>query len=82
MLFRSKAEVRAAVRDDRLPGLSALSGPWSGMTASQARLAYNYALAAIETLIAEEGEDRVRDLIRSPASLAAAAGRIVESLKR
>jgi hypothetical protein len=77
-----KAEVRAAVRDDRLPGLSSLSGPWSGMTAAQARLAYNYALAAIETLIAEEGEDRVRDLIRSPASLAAAAGRIVESLKR
>ncbi|MBE0658555.1 MAG: hypothetical protein IH602_12765 [Bryobacteraceae bacterium] len=77
-----KAEVRSAVRDARLPALSALSGPWIGMTAAQARLAYNYALAAIETLIAEEGEARVRDLIRSPASLTAAADRIVESLKR
>ncbi|MBA3974711.1 MAG: hypothetical protein C0504_10915 [Candidatus Solibacter sp.] len=77
-----KAEVRSALRDGRLPGLSALSGPWSGMSAAQARLAYDYALAAVETLAGDEGEDRIRDLIRNPASLTAAAARIVESLKR
>ena len=76
------AEIRAALRDARLPALSSLSGPWTGMSAAQARLAYNYALAAVETLIAQEGEDRLRDLLRSPASLPAAAARIVDALKQ
>lgn len=77
-----RMEIASAVRDARLPALTSLSGTWSEMSADQARLAYNYALAAIENLISEEGEQRVRDLIRSPAAIAAAAGRIGESLKR
>jgi hypothetical protein len=74
-------EVKAAVREGRLPGLGAMAGAWSGMSAGQARLAYNYALAAVDLIYASEGEMRVRELIRSPEALGAAGERVGERLR-
>jgi len=78
---QERTEVRAAVRAGRLPALGALAGSWSGMSAGQARLAYRYALAAVELLYEQEGEGRVREFIRSPGTVAAAGDRAWRALK-
>lgn len=76
-----KAEVLAAVKDGRLPALAALAGAWRGMNAGQARMAYNYALAAVDAIYEAEGEGRVREFIRSPESVRAAGERAWRALK-
>lgn len=75
-------EVKAALRERRLPGLGAMAGGWSGMSAGQARLAYDYALAAVDLIYASEGEMRVRELLRSPEALGAAGDRVAERLRQ
>lgn len=74
-------EVKAALRDGRLPRLGAMAEAWSGMSAGEARLAYSYALAVVGLIYESEGEMRVRELIRSPGALGAAGERVGERLK-
>lgn len=78
---QERAEVRAAARQERLPELGALAGSWSGMSAAEARLAYNYALAAVDLLYEQEGEGRIREFIRSPSTVTAAGERALRALK-
>lgn len=75
-------EVRAALREGRLPGLGALAGAWSGMSSGEARLAYNFALAAVDLIYSSEGEMRVRELVRSSEALGAAGERVGTKLKQ
>jgi hypothetical protein len=74
------AAVRERLRSRAMPFLNNMSPAWSQMSAEHARLAYAYALAAVEAIYQSYGDAYVRDLIRSPSPLAAVADTISRAL--
>jgi hypothetical protein len=77
-----RAAVRERLRNRQMPSLNNLSATFSQMSAQHAALAYAYAWEAVDTLYRVHGEQYVRNLIRSPESLAAVAEQITAALRQ
>ncbi|MFN3323906.1 MAG: tetratricopeptide repeat protein [Bryobacteraceae bacterium] len=65
LLSRLKAELR----NGAIPRLGNLSQTWSRLSTQHAALAYASALAAVETMYRDFGDDYVRNLLRNPELL-------------
>ena len=68
------------VRSEKLPSLRQLSNGWSGMSADSARYAYAEALAAVELLFRDFGNDGVRNLLNNPGRIPGIAAELDKRL--
>jgi len=66
-----KERLLAAARESKLTSLSMLDGGWARLDSKNASLSYGLALAAVEALYENFGNDGVRNLMRNPERLPA-----------
>ena len=66
----ARAKIAAMAREGKLPKLEQLRQGWSQLDAEHATLAYALALAAVDALYENFGNDGVRNLMRNPERLA------------
>lgn len=64
----------------KLPPIGKLSGSWSGMNATQARIAYGAARAGVAGFLARHGDNGIRNVLNNPQLLAAMAAEIDRTL--
>jgi hypothetical protein len=64
-----RKQIAAWVRDGKLPRLSNLRQDWSRLDSAHAAAAYALALAAVEQLWQDSGDDGIRNLLRNPERL-------------
>lgn len=65
-----RAAIRAAAKQNALPGLAALSQSWSRMSSGHAALAYATSLYAVELFYQHHAAFGIRNLLRNPEQLA------------
>lgn len=76
----ARDELRTAIRSGAIPKLENLGQNWSRMSAQNARLAYNLALAATDTLVDDYAAYGLRNLLRNPDMLQQATAQIDKTL--
>jgi hypothetical protein len=77
-----RRQYRQALAQGKLPGLERLAGGWLSLSGDQANTAYAYSLWAVEVLLANEGSEAVRQLLRNPSRIPQVTERIHDLLKR
>lgn len=77
-----RRQYRQAVSQGKLPGLERLAGGWMSLSGEQANTAYAYSLWAAEVLLATEGSEAVRQLLRNPGRIPQFTERLNDQLKR
>jgi hypothetical protein len=77
---QARAAVRARLRSRQLPSLNNLSRTFTQMSAEHAALAYAYSWEAVDTIYRLQGDQMVRNLLRSPESLPSLADQISRAL--
>jgi hypothetical protein len=76
----SREKIAAMARADKLPKLEQLRQGWSQLDAEHATLAYALALAAVDALYENFGNDGVRNLMRNPDRLPAISAELDKRL--
>jgi len=76
----AREELTAAIRRGAVPKLENLGQNWSRMSAQNARLAYNLALAAADTLVDNYAAYGLQNLLRNPEMLQQATAQIDKAL--
>jgi hypothetical protein len=77
---QARARIAEMARDGKLPRLEQLIQGWSQLDAAHASLAYALALAAVDALYENFGNDGVRNLMHNPERLAAVSAELDQRL--
>jgi hypothetical protein len=76
----TRAKITSLARDGKLPKLEQLRQGWSQLDTEHATLAYALALAAVDALYENFGNDGVRNLMRNPERLPAVSAELDKRL--
>lgn len=78
----AREQLRRLVRGRHIPRLEDLCQDWSGLSIENARLAYNLALAATDSLFESRSADGIREMLKHPESLHQIAAELNKKLGR
>ncbi len=76
----ARADLQDKIRDGAIPRLENLGQNWSRMSAQNARLAYNLALAAADALVENYANAGLRNMLRNPEMLGPATEGVDKAL--
>jgi hypothetical protein len=76
----AKAELHAGIAAGAVPKLENLRQDWSRMSTQNARLAYNLALFAVDTMLEQYANYGLRNMIHNPALLGQATAGVDKAL--
>jgi len=75
-----REQLRKLIQAHQVPRLEELHPDWSSMSTGQARMAYNFALAAADALCENYAGDGLRNILRNPQNLAQVTAEVDKKL--